>query len=179
MNAVMERERAPGREPRDVSGEDRGYDIESCEAGTARLRFIEVKGRRADARDVTVTRNEMLAAYNADDAWILAVALVERGIAHDPNLSPEPGTGLRPRAGLRRGLADDLGGGDPAGGGRPRPRRGTVAIEMYRIGDTLSGRGAGARAHGKGGSQHDGAARNDRFRENRGRLKLQAAQRIA
>ena len=90
MNAVMERERALGHEPRDVSAEDRGYDIESREAGTARLRFIEVKGRRADARDVTVTRNEMLAAYNARDAYILAVAPVERGIAQEPIYLPDP-----------------------------------------------------------------------------------------
>ena len=88
--AVMERERALGHEPRDVSAEDRGYDVESREAGTGRLRFIEVKGRRADARAVTVTRNEMLAAYNARDAYILAVAPVERGIAHEPIYLPDP-----------------------------------------------------------------------------------------
>ena len=89
MNAVMERKRALGHEPRDVSAEDRGCDVESREAGTARLRFIEVKGRRADARAVTVTRNEMLTAYNARDACILAVALVEHGIAHDPIYLPD------------------------------------------------------------------------------------------
>lgn len=144
MNAVMERERAPGREPRDVSAEDRGYDVESREAGTARLRFIKVKGRRADARAVTVTRNEMLTAYNARDACILAVALVERGIAHDPNLSPEPGTGLRPRAGLRRGLADDLGGGDPAGGGRSCMTRAEAICSAPSSGPTLWLRGSTA-----------------------------------
>ena len=34
MRAVMERERNLGREPSDVSGEDRGYDIESRDPDT-------------------------------------------------------------------------------------------------------------------------------------------------
>ena len=91
---------ALGHEPRDVSVEDRGYDIESREAGTGRLRFIEVKGRRADARAVTVTRNEMLAAYNARDACILAVALVKRGIAHEPIYLPDPARVFGPEPGF-------------------------------------------------------------------------------
>ena len=41
MNAVRERERALGHEPRDVSAEDRGYDIKSREAG---------RGARASSR---------------------------------------------------------------------------------------------------------------------------------
>ena len=64
MNAVMERKRAVGHDPRDVSAEDRGYDIESRDAGIGHLRFIEVKGHRADAHTVTITRNEMLTVYN-------------------------------------------------------------------------------------------------------------------
>ena len=39
---------------------------------------------------MTVTRNEMPAAYNARDACILAVAPVERGIAHEPIYLPDP-----------------------------------------------------------------------------------------
>ena len=90
MAAVTARERALGHDPRDVSAENRGYDIESREAGTGRLRFIEVKGRRADARAVTITRNEMLAAWNARAAYILAVVSVERGFAHAPIYLPDP-----------------------------------------------------------------------------------------
>ena len=100
MNAVMERERALGHEPRDVSGENRGYDIESREAGTGRLRFIEVKGRRADAPTVTITRNEMLTAHNAQDAYILAVTPVEAGFAHAPVYLPNPACVFGPEPGF-------------------------------------------------------------------------------
>ena len=100
MNAVMKQERALGHEPRDVSAEDRGYDIESREAGTGRLRFIEVKGRRADARAVTITRNEMLAAYNARGTYILAVAPVEAGFAHAPIYLPDPAHLFGPEPGF-------------------------------------------------------------------------------
>ena len=98
MNAVVERERALEHEPRNMSVEDRGYDIKSREAGTEHLRFIKIKGHRAGARAVTVTHNELVAAYNARDAYIPAVVPVERGIVHEPNLPPGPGTGLRLRS---------------------------------------------------------------------------------
>ena len=84
MDAIMKHERSLGYEPFDVSSENRGYDIESRDPETGVLRFIEVKGRRADARAVTVTRNEMLAALNAQDSSILAVVLVEEGFVHQP-----------------------------------------------------------------------------------------------
>ena len=44
MDAVMEAERALGREPTDVCLENRGYDIESREPEGGKLHFIEVKG---------------------------------------------------------------------------------------------------------------------------------------
>ena len=84
MQAVMERERSLGFEPHDVAVEDRGYDIESRYPATGRLRFIEVKGRRADAREITVTRNEMLTALNAGDAYFLAAVLVDGNLVHAP-----------------------------------------------------------------------------------------------
>ena len=91
MDAVMARERNLGCEPSDISSENRGYDIESRDPETGGLRFIEVKGRRADARAVTITRNEMLAALNAADAFILALVLVEAGHVHQPLYVPNPG----------------------------------------------------------------------------------------
>ena len=100
MNAVMERERASGHEPRDVSTEHRGYDIESREAGTGRLRFIKIKGRRADAPTVTITRNEMLTAHNARDAYILAVTPVEASFAHAPVYLPNPACVFGPEPGF-------------------------------------------------------------------------------
>lgn len=84
MEAVMVSERAMGHAPRDVSAEKKGWDIESRDGTTGHLRFIEVKGRHAEARDVILTKNELLAALNAPDAYHLAVVRVERGFAHTP-----------------------------------------------------------------------------------------------
>ena len=90
MDAVMARERDLGFEPDDVSSENRGYDIESRDPKTGGLRFIEVKGRRADAEAITITRNEMLAALNAGESFILAAVLVEDGLVHQPLYVPDP-----------------------------------------------------------------------------------------
>ncbi|WP_417729057.1 helicase-related protein [Roseovarius sp.] len=99
MDAVMASERALGREPRDVCSENRGYDIESREVGDGKLHFIEVKGRHDAADTITITRNEMLTAYNAEDSYVLAVVQVESGFAREPVyvrkpihlFGPEPG----------------------------------------------------------------------------------------
>jgi hypothetical protein len=77
MRLVMETERLLGYEPRDVSAAKCGYDVESRIPGTGKLRFLEVKGRVADATNVTVTRNEILTALNKPDDFILAVARVD------------------------------------------------------------------------------------------------------
>lgn len=76
MQAVMQVERRQGHEPRDVSDQNLGWDIESKDGQTGRLRFIEVKGRIASATTVTVTRNEILASFNKPDAYILAIVRV-------------------------------------------------------------------------------------------------------
>ena len=100
MRVVMDRERKLGYEPVDVSSEDRGYDIESRDPETGRLRFIEVKGRRADARTVSITRNEMLAAFNAADSFILALVLVEGTYVHHPLYLPNPAPVFGPEPGF-------------------------------------------------------------------------------
>jgi SNF2 family DNA or RNA helicase len=84
MAAVMAAEQALGYEPRDVSDQKCGYDIESSAplarsgrgAGGEGLRFIEVKGRIEGAETVTVTKNEILAALNKPDNFILALVQV-------------------------------------------------------------------------------------------------------
>jgi hypothetical protein len=76
---VKEAETQLGNEPRDVSGEKCGYDIESKVLSNGKLRFIEVKGRVAGALTVTVTRNEILTALNKPDDFILAIGQVEDG----------------------------------------------------------------------------------------------------
>ncbi len=70
---VMEAERRLGFEPVDRETEKLGYDIESRVPGTGRLRFIEVKGRDADAASVNVTKNEILFSLNKPDDFILAI----------------------------------------------------------------------------------------------------------
>lgn len=83
MEAVMAAERRMGFDPRDVSAEKKGWDIESrTQAG--HLRFVEVKGRHAEARDVILTKNEILASLNAPDAFHLAIVRVDAGFAHEP-----------------------------------------------------------------------------------------------
>jgi hypothetical protein len=84
MEAVITHERALGHEPVDVSGENWGYDVESRDPATGRLRFIEVKGRVKGAKTVTVTKNEILTGLNRPDAYILAVVFVADGIAESP-----------------------------------------------------------------------------------------------
>jgi superfamily II DNA or RNA helicase len=76
MAAVMAAEKALGYEPRDVSAERCGYDIESRRTGTGRLRFIEVKGRVEGAETVTVTKNEILASLNKPEDFLLALVSV-------------------------------------------------------------------------------------------------------
>ncbi len=78
MAAVMEAERRLGHEPRDVSKENVGYDIESFvpDDRGGRLRFIEVKGRIEGATTVTVSRNEILTALNKPEDWVLALVEV-------------------------------------------------------------------------------------------------------
>ena len=84
MDAVIDAERSLGRDPLDVSSENRGYDIESRDPESGVLNFIEVKGRADGADTLTITRNEMLTAFNAEDAYVLAVVQVESGFAREP-----------------------------------------------------------------------------------------------
>jgi len=79
MEAVMRAEHALGFEPRDVSADNLGYDIESAIPNSGRLRFIEVKGRNAEAPVITVTKNEILTALNKPEDFILALVPVAPG----------------------------------------------------------------------------------------------------
>ncbi len=70
---VMEVERQLGFVPTDREVDKLGYDIESGDPATGKLRFLEVKGRIAAADTVTVTRNEILYSLNKPEDFILAV----------------------------------------------------------------------------------------------------------
>jgi hypothetical protein len=76
MNAVINAERALGHEPRDVSMEKCGYDVESRIPGKGMIRFIEVKGRIEGADTVTVTKNEILTGLNKPENFVLALVRV-------------------------------------------------------------------------------------------------------
>jgi superfamily II DNA or RNA helicase len=83
MEAVMAAEIEAGHAPEDISKENRGYDIES-RAADGTLRFIEVKGRIAGARDIILTQNEVRASLNTPAHWRLAIVEVDNGFARPP-----------------------------------------------------------------------------------------------
>jgi len=83
MEAVMAHERNLGYEPRDVSDENLGWDIES-RVTEGELRLIEVKGRAKGANTVTITRNELLANHNKAGEFILALVFVDGEQADGP-----------------------------------------------------------------------------------------------
>ncbi len=70
---VMDIERGLGFDPVDREFERLGYDVESRDPRTGKLRFIEVKGRVTGADTVTVTKNEILYSLNKPDDFILAM----------------------------------------------------------------------------------------------------------
>ena len=70
---VMELERQSGFSPVDRELEKLGYDIESINSAQSKVRFIEVKGRQADADTITVTQNEVRYSLNKPEDFILAL----------------------------------------------------------------------------------------------------------
>ncbi|MEX1138032.1 MAG: helicase-related protein [Bacteroidota bacterium] len=70
---VMEEERRLGFDPTDKEADKVGYDIESLDPRTGRIRFIEVKGRVAGANVITVTKNEILTSLNKPEEYFLAI----------------------------------------------------------------------------------------------------------
>ena len=84
VDAVMATEKAQGWHPVDmnaIKANNPGYDIRSRRVDTdgviTDLRLIEVKGRAAGAKTVSVTRNEILASLNEPDRFILALVAVD------------------------------------------------------------------------------------------------------
>lgn len=81
MQAVTKAEEARGCRVVDVSAAKCGWDLSSyppaVEGRQLDPRHIEVKGRVKGASTVTVSRNEMLYAFNQGDKFVLAIALVD------------------------------------------------------------------------------------------------------
>jgi hypothetical protein len=92
VQAVMQAEAGLGHHPRDVSKDNLGYDVESLDPRAGRLRFIEVKGRRAGADTVTITRNEILTGINSPEQYVLALVEVEGSQARLPRYVCQPFT---------------------------------------------------------------------------------------
>ena len=83
MDAVRLAEEGRGCRVVDVSADKCGWDITSyppaVDGKQPEPRHIEVKGRVKGAATVTVTRNEMLYAFNQGDKFVLAIVLVGEG----------------------------------------------------------------------------------------------------
>jgi SNF2 family DNA or RNA helicase len=78
MKVAMEYECQNGRQPRDVSQEFLGYDIESWDPRTGKMRFIEVKGRAGEG-DIVMTQHEWATAEKlGDQYWLYVVFNVKR-----------------------------------------------------------------------------------------------------
>jgi hypothetical protein len=79
---ILEVERQLGFEPTDREFEKLGYDIESRDVKTGRMRFLEVKGRVSGAATITVTKNEILYSLNKPEDFILAIVEFLDGESH-------------------------------------------------------------------------------------------------
>jgi hypothetical protein len=79
---ILQIERQLGFEPTDREYEKLGYDIESRDVKTGRMRFLEVKGRVSGAATITVTKNEILYSLNKPEDFILAIVEFLEGDAH-------------------------------------------------------------------------------------------------
>lgn len=86
----METERRLGREPVEAAHNHPGYDIESRDAQSKRLLFIEVKGKAAGAPTVMISKTQILTAFNKPDDFILAIVEADGDIAQPPRYVRRP-----------------------------------------------------------------------------------------
>lgn len=81
MQAVRQAEEARGCKVEDVSAVKCGWDLTSHPPVSGPIlpepRHIEVKGRVKGAATVTITRNEILYAFNQGEKFVLAIVLVD------------------------------------------------------------------------------------------------------
>ena len=116
MDAVRRAEEAHGSRIVDVSADKCGWDLTAyppeSQGKQPEPRHIEVKGRVKGASTITVTRNEMLYAFNQGDKFVLAVVLVDEDDSFDGPyyirnpFEREPGWGV---ASINFNLGDLLG----------------------------------------------------------------------
>ncbi|MDR2673556.1 MAG: DUF3883 domain-containing protein [Opitutaceae bacterium] len=98
MEAVMRAERERGNTAEDVSARKCGWDITSQPPAAPGVtpppaRHIEVKGRAAGAKTITLTRNEIFCALNqAEKFWLAVVFVHEDGGVEAPLYKQTPFT---------------------------------------------------------------------------------------
>ena len=93
---------------------------------TGKLRFIEVKGRMADADSITVIHNEALIALNRPEAFILAIVAFQDEGGHEVRYLREP---FGREAGFRGGERE-LQAGRALGAGREAGLNRLCAVEF-------------------------------------------------
>lgn len=97
MDAVVAYERSLGHEVHDVSDQNCGWDITAQpprrpDGSFPDPRHIEVKGRRADATTVNVSRNEIGQALNQGEKFWLAIVKVDGDTVDGPYYINQPFT---------------------------------------------------------------------------------------
>ena len=87
MDAVRELEESQGCHVVDVSADKCGWDLTShpplVDHKQPEPRHIEVKGRVKGAATITITRNEMLYAFNQGDKFVLAIVLINEDDSYE------------------------------------------------------------------------------------------------
>ncbi len=76
MRAVIKAEEAKSHRVEDVSAQKCGWDVSSYPPNSTVPKHIEVKGRVKGEDTITVTRNEILYAFNQDDKFVLAIVFI-------------------------------------------------------------------------------------------------------
>ncbi len=104
MNVVRKKEEAHGWRVVNVAAEKCGWDLSSyppaLDGKQPEARHIEVKGKAKGSPTVTITRNEILYAFNQAEKFLLAIVLVdEEGSTEGPfylrtPFDAEPGWGV-------------------------------------------------------------------------------------
>ena len=89
VGKVMEVERSLGREPTDVGVPGHPYDIESRIPETGELLMIEVRAGECGGHRLR-HEDEMLVGFNKADKYILAIVMVEDGVAQEPKYVRKP-----------------------------------------------------------------------------------------
>ncbi|MCY4023729.1 MAG: helicase-related protein [Anaerolineaceae bacterium] len=83
IGSVLQAERALGNKPTDIVERRHPFDIENRDAA-GNLRFIKVRSYPEGASHIMLTQNELVAALNSPERFILALVKVRDGHATDP-----------------------------------------------------------------------------------------------